>query len=68
MSSSPIQYVPLGDTIADVAMSRQVSVGLTTSSSILLALLVIASFVLNLALLTTVLSRFVTNMSDNDTN
>ncbi|KAI1731917.1 7 transmembrane receptor (rhodopsin family) domain-containing protein [Ditylenchus destructor] len=57
-SSSPIQYVSLGDTIADIALSEKASAGLTATSSILLSILVVATFISNTLLMATILSSY----------
>ncbi|KAI1725423.1 7 transmembrane receptor (rhodopsin family) domain-containing protein [Ditylenchus destructor] len=57
-SASPIQYVSLGDTIADIALSEKASAGLTATSSILLSVLVVATFISNTLLMATILSSY----------
>lgn len=54
---SPIEYVPLSDTIADITLREKASASLTTTSTILLSVLVILTFGINLILLATILSR-----------
>lgn len=57
-SLSPVQFVSLGETIADIALKEKQSAGITATASILLALLVMAAFVSNALLLATILSRY----------
>lgn len=52
-----IEYVSFGDTIADIALKNQQSAGLTATSSILLSILFIITFIVNIMLLATILSR-----------
>lgn len=57
MSTPQVEYVPVGDTIADIALSQKASASLTATTSILLAVLIAVSFVVNIALLAAILSR-----------
>ena len=56
--SQKVEYVPVGDTLADVALKETTSASLAATTSILLALLVIVSFILNLLLIATILSSY----------
>uniref|UniRef100_A0A0M3HU79 G_PROTEIN_RECEP_F1_2 domain-containing protein n=1 Tax=Ascaris lumbricoides TaxID=6252 RepID=A0A0M3HU79_ASCLU len=51
-----VEYVPRADTIADIALQDTANGSLRTTTSILLGLLVIMSFILNLLLISTILS------------
>lgn len=57
-SEQGIEYVAVGDTLADVAIKESTSASLAATTSILLAVLVIVSFILNLLLISTVLSSY----------
>lgn len=54
-----VQFVNYGDTIADVVRTEQTSASLTATTSILLAVLLVVSFLTNLLLVATILARFV---------
>ncbi|KAE9553711.1 hypothetical protein FO519_003066 [Halicephalobus sp. NKZ332] len=56
--TEPIEYVPIGDTLADVALKETTSASLAATTSILLAILVIVSFILNLLLMATIMSSY----------
>uniref|UniRef100_A0A915ELS3 G-protein coupled receptors family 1 profile domain-containing protein n=1 Tax=Ditylenchus dipsaci TaxID=166011 RepID=A0A915ELS3_9BILA len=58
MDSLPVQYVTIGETIADIALREKVSASITATSSILLAVLVILCFVFNIMLVATILSSY----------
>ncbi|KAI6176454.1 Melanin-concentrating hormone receptor 2 [Aphelenchoides bicaudatus] len=51
-----VQFVNYGETIADIAQTEKTSASLTATTSILLAVLLIVSFVTNLLLVATILS------------
>jgi hypothetical protein len=53
-----VQFVTYGETIAEIAQTEKTSASLTATTSILLAILLIVSFVTNLLLVATILSRF----------
>lgn len=57
-TAQPVEYVAIGDTLADVALKNATSASLAATTSILLAILVIVSFILNLLLIATILSSF----------
>uniref|UniRef100_A0AC34QHC5 G-protein coupled receptors family 1 profile domain-containing protein n=1 Tax=Panagrolaimus sp. JU765 TaxID=591449 RepID=A0AC34QHC5_9BILA len=57
-TAQPIEYVAVGDTLADVALKDATSASLAATTSILLAILVVVSFILNLLLIATILSSY----------
>uniref|UniRef100_A0AC35ERX2 G-protein coupled receptors family 1 profile domain-containing protein n=1 Tax=Panagrolaimus sp. PS1159 TaxID=55785 RepID=A0AC35ERX2_9BILA len=58
MESQSIEYVAAGDTIADGALKDVASASLAATTSILLAILVIACFITNALLIATILSSY----------
>uniref|UniRef100_A0A914DIQ0 G-protein coupled receptors family 1 profile domain-containing protein n=1 Tax=Acrobeloides nanus TaxID=290746 RepID=A0A914DIQ0_9BILA len=56
--SQPVEYVTVGDTIADIANKASTSTSLTTTTSILLSILVMVSFIANALLVATILSSY----------
>lgn len=55
---SPIEYVSLRDTIADIVLREKTSASLTATSTILLSVLIVLTFSFNLMLVATILSRY----------